>query len=55
MQNSHKRLWSLLSIAAAGLAALIVALPAIASHKDTTLVIWTDQDRQAAVTLLANQ
>jgi arabinogalactan oligomer/maltooligosaccharide transport system substrate-binding protein len=55
MQNSHRRLWSLLGVIAAALAALVVALPAVASHKDTTLVIWTDQDRQAAVTSLANQ
>jgi arabinogalactan oligomer/maltooligosaccharide transport system substrate-binding protein len=55
MQNSHKRLWSLLGLAAAALAALIVALPAVASHKDTTLVVWTDQDRQAAMTKLATE
>jgi arabinogalactan oligomer/maltooligosaccharide transport system substrate-binding protein len=55
MQNSHKRLWSLLGIAAAAFAALLVAIPAIASKKDTTVVIWTDQDRQAAITKLANQ
>jgi arabinogalactan oligomer/maltooligosaccharide transport system substrate-binding protein len=55
MQNSHKRLWSLLGVAAAALAALIVALPAVASHKDTTVVIWTDQDRQAAITKLATE
>ena len=55
MQNSHKRLWSLLGIAAAALAALIVALPAVASHKDATLVVWTDQDRQAAMTKLATE
>jgi arabinogalactan oligomer / maltooligosaccharide transport system substrate-binding protein len=55
MQNSHKRLWSLLGIAAAAFAALLVAIPAVASKKDTTVVIWTDQDRQAAVTKLANE
>jgi arabinogalactan oligomer/maltooligosaccharide transport system substrate-binding protein len=55
MQNSHKRLWSLLGIAAAALAALVVAIPAVASSKETVVVIWTDQDRQAAVTKLANQ
>jgi maltose-binding protein MalE len=55
MHNSHKRLWSLLGVAAAALAALVVALPAIASHKDTTVVVWTDQDRQAAITKLANE
>jgi arabinogalactan oligomer / maltooligosaccharide transport system substrate-binding protein len=55
MQNSDKRLWSLLGIVAAGLAALVVAIPAVASTKDTTVVIWTDQDRQAAMTKLANQ
>jgi arabinogalactan oligomer/maltooligosaccharide transport system substrate-binding protein len=55
MQNSHKRLWSLLGIAAAAFAALLVAIPAVASKKDTTIVIWTDQDRQAAVTKLANE
>jgi maltose-binding protein MalE len=54
MQNSHRRMWSILGVLAAGLTALVVALPAIASHKDTTLVIWTDQDRQAAMTKLAN-
>jgi maltose-binding protein MalE len=47
-------MWSLLGVLAAGLTALVVALPAIASHKDTTLVVWTDQDRQAAMTKLAN-
>jgi hypothetical protein len=31
MQNSHKRLWSLLGIAAAAFAALLVAIPAVAS------------------------
>ena len=55
MQNSHTRLWSLLGIVAAAFAALLVAIPAVASKKETTLVIWTDQDRQAAVTKLANQ
>ena len=55
MQNSYKRLWSLLGIAAVALAALIVALPAVASHKDTTLVVWTDQDRQAAMTKLSTE
>jgi arabinogalactan oligomer/maltooligosaccharide transport system substrate-binding protein len=55
MQNSHKRLWSLLGVAASGLAALIVALPAVAAHKDTTVVFWTDQDRQAAVTKLTTE
>jgi maltose-binding protein MalE len=55
MQNSHKRLWSLLGIASAALAALVVAIPAVASSKETTVVIWTDQDRQAAVTKLANE
>jgi maltose-binding protein MalE len=55
MQNSHKRLWSLLGIAAAAFAALLVAIPAVASKKETTVVIWTDQDRQAAITKLANQ
>ena len=55
MQNSYTRLWSLLGILAVALAALVVAIPAVASNKDTTLVIWTDQDRQAAVTKLANE
>lgn len=55
MQNSHKRLWSLLGIAAAALTALVVAIPVVASSKETVVVIWTDQDRQAAVTKLANQ
>jgi arabinogalactan oligomer/maltooligosaccharide transport system substrate-binding protein len=55
MQNSHKRLWSLLGIIAASLAALVAAIPAVASTKDTTLVIWTDQDRQAAITKLATE
>ena len=55
MQNSYTRLWSLLGILAVALATLVVAIPAVASNKDTTLVIWTDQDRQAAVTKLANE
>jgi arabinogalactan oligomer/maltooligosaccharide transport system substrate-binding protein len=54
MHNSHRRIWTLLGVVAAALAALVVALPAVASHKAATIVIWTDQDRQAAITQLAN-
>ena len=55
MQNSHSRLWTLLGLLAVALAAVVVVMPAAASHKDTTVVIWTDQDRQAAITKLANE
>jgi maltose-binding protein MalE len=55
MHISHRRTWTLLGVVAAALAALVVALPAVASHKATTIVIWTDQDRQAAITKLANE
>jgi maltose-binding protein MalE len=55
MHNSHRRIWTLLGVVATALAALVVALPAVASHKAATIVIWTDQDRQAAITKLANE
>ena len=51
--HNLKRMWALLGVVAA--IAAVVASSAVAAHKATTLVIWTDQDRQAAVTQLANQ
>jgi maltose-binding protein MalE len=55
MHTSFKRLWLLLGIFAIAASALVFVTPALSAHKDSTLVIWTDQDRQAAVTQLANQ
>ena len=55
MFSSHKRLWSLAGAAVAALAALVVAIPAVAAHKaGTTIVIWTDANRTASVTKVAN-
>ena len=53
MQNSLKRMWALVGMIAA--VAAIAATSAVASHKaGPTIVIWTDQDRAAAVTKVAN-
>src|SRR6476620_6030522 len=50
MQNSLKRMWALV-----GMIAAVAATSAVASHKaGPTIVIWTDQDRAAAVTKVAN-
>jgi arabinogalactan oligomer/maltooligosaccharide transport system substrate-binding protein len=55
MLTSHKRLWSLFGAVVAGLAALVVAIPAVAAHKaGTTIVIWTDANRTASVSKVAN-
>jgi maltose-binding protein MalE len=52
MQNL-KRMWALLGVIA--VVASVAASSAAAAHRDAnTLVIWTDQDRQTAVTNLAN-
>jgi maltose-binding protein MalE len=54
MQISSKRLWSVLATFAVALCALVVAAPALPkSSADTTIVIWTDHDRNAAVTKVA--
>jgi arabinogalactan oligomer/maltooligosaccharide transport system substrate-binding protein len=53
MQNSLKRMWALLGVVAA--IAAVAATSAVASHKaGPTIVIWTDANRTAAVTKVAN-
>ena len=53
MQNSLMRMWALLGVVAA--IAAIAASSAGASHKAVQIVIWTDSDRAAAVTKVANR
>jgi arabinogalactan oligomer / maltooligosaccharide transport system substrate-binding protein len=54
MQISTKRLWSVVTTLAVALCALVVAAPALPqSSANTTIVIWTDHDRNAAVTKVA--
>jgi maltose-binding protein MalE len=54
MQISTKRLWSVLATIAVSLSALVLAAPALpARGAGTTIVIWTDHDRNAAVTKVA--
>jgi arabinogalactan oligomer/maltooligosaccharide transport system substrate-binding protein len=53
MHYSLKRMWALLGVVAA--IAAVAASSATASHKaGPTIVIWTDADRTAAVTKVAN-
>src|SRR4051812_34182677 len=52
MQNSLKRTWALIGAVAA--LAAVVATTATAAHKAVNIVIWTDSDRAAAVTKVAN-
>jgi arabinogalactan oligomer/maltooligosaccharide transport system substrate-binding protein len=52
MQNSLKRMWASLGLLAA--IAALLATTATAAHKAVNIVIWTDADRQAAVTKVAN-
>ena len=53
MVYSLKRMWALLGVVAA--IAAVAASSAVASHKaGPTIVIWTDSDRTAAVTKVAN-
>jgi maltose/maltodextrin transport system substrate-binding protein len=53
MHYSLKRMWALLGVVAA--IAAVVASSAVASHKaGPTITIWTDSDRAAAVTKVAN-
>src|SRR5436305_10359388 len=52
MQNSLKRMWASLGLLAA--TAAVVASTATAAHKAVNIVIWTDSDRAAAVTKVAN-
>jgi len=53
MHNSLKRMWALLGVVAA--ISAVVATQAVAAHKaGPTIVIWTDSDRAAAVTKVAN-
>jgi arabinogalactan oligomer / maltooligosaccharide transport system substrate-binding protein len=53
MHYSLKRMWALLGVIAA--IAAVAASSAVASHKaGPTIVIWTDSDRAAAVTKVAN-
>jgi maltose-binding protein MalE len=55
MHISHKRMWALLGVVAAGLAALSTALPAVAAHHaGPNIVIWTDANRAPAVSKVAN-
>ncbi len=56
MQNSTKHVWSLLGVAFVALAALMLAAPAMpAASAAPTITIWTDKDRNAAVTKVANE
>src|SRR5262249_52691594 len=53
MHHSLKRMWALLGVVA--IIAAVAATAAGASHKaGPTIVIWTDTDRTAAVTKVAN-
>jgi maltose-binding protein MalE len=52
MLNFPKRMWALLGVLAA--LAAVVASTATAAHKAVNIVIWTDSDRAAAVTKVAN-
>jgi arabinogalactan oligomer / maltooligosaccharide transport system substrate-binding protein len=55
MQNSTMRMWSVLATFAFALTALVLAAPALpARTAGPTIVIWTDHDRNAAVTKVAN-
>ena len=54
MQNSSRRMWSVLGAAFVVLGALMLAAPAMpASSAGPTITIWTDKDRNAAVTKVA--
>jgi arabinogalactan oligomer/maltooligosaccharide transport system substrate-binding protein len=56
MHRLRKRIPHALALLAAIVyAALVIVSPASSAHKATTLTIWTDQDRKAAVTQLAQQ
>ena len=52
--RSRRRLPYFFAVMAAMLAALVVVSPAMSQHKAQTLVIWSDHDRLAAVTKVAN-
>ncbi len=52
--RSRRRLPYFLAVMAAVLSALVVASPAMSQHKAQNLVIWSDHDRIAAVTKVAN-
>jgi maltose-binding protein MalE len=52
MQNSLKRMWASLGLLAA--IAAVLSSTATAAHKAVNIVIWTDSDRAAAVTKVAN-
>jgi arabinogalactan oligomer/maltooligosaccharide transport system substrate-binding protein len=50
-----KRMWSLVGVAAVALATAVLVAPAVAAHKaGPTVVIWTDANRAAAVSKVAN-
>jgi maltose-binding protein MalE len=54
MQISTKRMWTVLATFAVALSALVLAAPALpARSAGPTIVIWTDKDRNAAVTKVA--
>src|SRR5919202_1746322 len=56
MHRLCKRIPHALTVAAALVfVALVVVSPAVSGRKATTLTIWADQDRKAAVTQLAQQ
>jgi len=52
MQNSLKRMWASLGLLAA--IAAVLSSTATAAHRAVNIVIWTDSDRAAAVTKVAN-
>jgi maltose-binding protein MalE len=54
MQIRTKRMWSVLTTFAISLSALVLAAPASPKSNATNIVIWTDHDRNAAVTKVAN-
>jgi maltose-binding protein MalE len=54
MQNSFKRMWSVVGVLAVAVATAILVAPALGAHKaGPTIVIWTDSDRAPAVQKVA--
>jgi len=53
MQIRSTRMWSVLTMFAISLSALVLAAPASPKSSATNIVIWTDHDRNAAVTKVA--
>jgi arabinogalactan oligomer/maltooligosaccharide transport system substrate-binding protein len=54
MEISTKRMWTVLTTLVVALSALVLAAPALPKSSATTLVIWTDKDRNTAVTKVAS-